>query len=340
MMKKNYPINNETVLFQGRTFEREGISCLSWTDSGFTFYFEGTEVWAEIWTNQPHNDISRPYIGVLLDGDIKPEEMQVFPVDREGWNFYPLAKALPEGKHTIRLVKLSEAQHSIVMVKTLEVYGNLVNPSPPDSAHIIEFIGDSITAGFGNNCKSEDGSFCTKEQDGWRSYAALTAQRMNARFSVIAHSGWCVYKSPYGDRMPDIYEFTYGKGEYWDFSSNPTNLVVVNLGTNDGAWINMEPENRREESIRLFIDAYVDFIEKIRIKNPNAIILCVIGMLCTITTPYVKQAVETARRQGISNVFFGQLPQAISYGAGHPSAESHVLAADALEKMIRTITGW
>jgi lysophospholipase L1-like esterase len=344
MMGKNkYSVNNETVNFQGRTFEREGIRCLSWTDSGFTFNFEGTDVWAEIWTNQPDNEISRPYIGVLLDGKNKPEEMHVFPIDRDGWNFYSLAQSLPEGKHSVQLIKLTEAQHSIVMVKTLKVNGKLINPSPPDntrSTRTIEFIGDSITAGFGVNSKSEDDPFCTKDQDGWRSYAALTSQRLNARFSVVAHSGWCIYKSPYGNRMPDIYEFTYNKGEYWDFSSNPTDLVVINLGTNDSAWIKMEPENKREENFGLFTDAYVDFIKEVRLKNPNAIILCVIGMMSVITTPYVEQAVKIACSQGIDNVFFGCLPQAISLGSGHPSAESHVLAADALEKMIREVTGW
>lgn len=44
MGKNYYPVNNETVIFQGRTFEQEGIRCFSWTDSGFTFNFEGTDV--------------------------------------------------------------------------------------------------------------------------------------------------------------------------------------------------------------------------------------------------------------------------------------------------------
>ncbi|HHV50154.1 MAG TPA: SGNH/GDSL hydrolase family protein [Clostridiales bacterium] len=343
MGKNYYPVNNETVIFQGRTFEQEGIRCFSWTDSGFTFNFEGTDVWAEIWTNQPHSEMSRPYLGVLLDGNTKPEEMYVFPIDREGWNSYSLAQSLPEGRHSVQLVKLSEAHHSIVKVKNLTVNGKLIESSLANCAcsiRAIEFIGDSITAGFGINCKTEDGPFYTKEQDGWRSYAALTARRLNARFYVIAHSGWGVYKSPYGERMPDIYEYTYDKGEYWDFLSNPVDLVVVNLGTNDSAWISMDSEDNQEENIRLFTDSYVDFIKKIRFYNPDAIILCVIGMMSVTTVPYIEQAVEIARSQGISRVFFGQLPHAISYGAGHPSAESHLMAADALEKMIREITGW
>ncbi|NLN82564.1 MAG: hypothetical protein GX136_08485 [Clostridiales bacterium] len=180
--------------------------------------------------------MSRPYLGVLLDGNTKPEEMYVFPIDREGWNYYPLAQSLPEGRHSVQLVKLSETHHSVVKVKSLTMNGELIKPALVNCAcriRTIEFIGDSITAGFGINCKTEDGPFCPKEQDGWRSYAALTARQLNARFFVIAHSGWGVYKSPYGERMPDIYEYTYDKGEYWDFLSNPVDLVVVNLGTKD-----------------------------------------------------------------------------------------------------------
>jgi lysophospholipase L1-like esterase len=337
---KSYPVNSETVVLHGRTFEQDGIRTFGWTASGLTFYFEGTEAWAEIWTNQPHSETSRPYLGVLLDGNTKPEEMHVFAVDRAGWNSYLLAHSLPKGKHSVQLVKLSEGQHSIVKVKTLTANGELINPTYSDRTRrmcSIEFVGDSITAGFGINSKSADAPFCTREQDGWRAYAALTAQRLNARFSVIAHSGWGVYRSPYGGRLPDIYEYTYNEGEYWDFSSNPVDLVVINMGSNDSAWINMDLKDNRDENIRLFTNAYVDFIKKVRFYNPNAIILCVIGMMSVITAPYIKQAVEIACAQGMSDVYFGCLPQAISYGAGHPSAESHVIAANALEEMIREI---
>lgn len=84
----------------------------------------------------------------------------------------------------------------------------------------------------------------------------------------------------------------------------------------------------------------MDFIKKIRFYNPDAIILCVIGMMSVTTAPYIEQAVEITRSQGISRGFFGQLPHAISYGSGHPSAESHLMATDALEKLIREIIGW
>lgn len=340
MVKNSYPVNGQTVVFQGRTYDNEGIRCLSWTDSGFTICFEGTGVWAEMWTDQPHSDKSRPYIGILIDGEIESENMRVIAIDREGWNLYPLATSLSEGRHTLQLVKLSEAHHSIVKVKTLSVEGDLIVPPPLDgfiNKRAIEFVGDSITAGYGVSCKLPDGPFCTKEEDGWISYAALTARRLNARFSIVAHSGWCIYKSPYGNRMPDIYEYTYDNEEKWDFSSNPNDLVVVNLGTNDSAWIRTLPENEREEHLKLFMDAYVDFIKKIRLLNPGAKILCVIGMVNTLTEPYVERAVETATAQGISDVYFGRLPRAVSYGAGHPSAESHVLAADALEKIIKEV---
>ena len=54
---------------------------------------------------------------------------------------------LPEGESTVKLIKLSEAAQSVIAIDSFEVDGK---PQPTEAAkHSIEFIGDSITCGYG-----------------------------------------------------------------------------------------------------------------------------------------------------------------------------------------------
>lgn len=331
------------IRWNGRTAVCGETRVLGWTDCGLEIAFEGTGVTAELRGNPVDNPDAVAYMGVLLDGTLAPEDMTVFPVDTADYTWYTLAQGLPQGRHTLRLVKRTELLQSSVELRSLRIAdGDLLPPPLPVSERRMEFIGDSITCGFGN-LAVPDAPFRTREEDGWQSYAAMTARDLRAEFSVVSISGFSVYKSPYGDRLPDCYDWAGkcgGEPLLWDFAVFCPQVVVVNLGTNDGAWMCGEQELSPEEQCDRFITYYIAFLQRLRGLYPDAELVCTMGMLGNMPHPCVPRAVEQALRQGMEKVSFVQLPQAQEYGAGHPAVSAHRAAADVLTAAIRTLTGW
>jgi hypothetical protein len=67
--------------------------------------------------------------------------------------------------------------------------------------------------------------------------------------------------------LPTYYELTIPSASAaWNFTANPVDAVIVNLGTNDYA-IGQEVYHPPAEA---FINAYVAFVLKIRAKYPGA----------------------------------------------------------------------
>ena len=335
-----YPTDPHVRLF-GRTYtrpEHPDHVYIPWTCAGFTLTFRGSSLQADMASNAWHNANACPYITVIVDGN--EENRQTLAINREGLSRYTLARNLPDGVHTITVLKLSEALQSNWEVGALHLPdGSELLDMPHDHSRLkIEFIGDSITAGFGNRCPTKDGPFCTREQDGYDSYAALTARALNADYHVLAVSGYGMYRSPFGKDVPPLFPYAdglHGKQVPWDFSKFMPDIVVVNLGTNDGGWINLEPSLPTNEKIDRVIARYIEFLRTLRDTYPQAYILCTIGLLESNATPYVKQAVAKAQAAGMERIAFFKLPAAETFGAGHPSLAAHRHCAQVLTTVLQ-----
>lgn len=337
-----FPINEETARLWGRTFEQDGMRCLSWTASGFTIAFEGTTVEAEWWADKPDDETYRPYVSVIVDGAVDEAARRTLALDHDGW--YTLVEGLGAGPHTLTVVKRSGGGESYCGVKAIALPDGRLLP-PPDwrARHTIEFVGDSITCGFGNRAPAADAPYRTKDEDGLHTYAALAARELDAAFQVIALSGWAIYHSPYGGAIPPIYpavDGLHGHPEAWDFHRFSPELVVINLGTNDASWMRdysvMGPEDMAER----FKKHFVLFLHTVREKNPGAAIACAAGMLTDEITAAVREVVERAAAEGLDRIFYVELPGAKAFGAGHPAASAHEEAAVVLAAAIREQLGW
>ncbi len=313
---------------------------IPWTCAGFTVTFNGTALYADMASDKWNEPNIRAYITVIVDGDDK--NRRVICIDREGLVRYPLVEDLSDGVHTVTVMKQSEALQSNWEVGglTLSDGGELLQTEWEDNRLKMEFIGDSITAGFGNRCPTKDGPFITAEQDGYETYAALTARALGADYHVLAVSGFGMYRSPFGKDIPPLYPYAdglHGQQVKWNFNKFTPDVVVVNLGTNDGGWINLEPSLPTEEKIRLVKECYLSFLHTLRNTYPDAYILCTIGLLESNATPYVEEAVAMALADGLERLSYLKLPAATSFGAGHPSLEAHRIGADVLTATLKAI---
>ncbi len=337
----------------GRSIFRGGIRYLSWSCSAVEFVFTGSLVCADIWTDwvrdEPWKDIFQPQVGVFVNGKMSRR----FAVS-EGTNNYTVYKSDTPKEVTIRIVKLSESAFSKIGIVSLSADGEPRPTAQPTRR--MEFIGDSITCGFGIEGKSADERFRTETENPCKTYAALTAEYFGAEYNLISWSSIGVYSSscsPDADKpadewvMPMLYDFTDigvenilgSEPELWDFESFVPDVIVINLGTNDSSFTKDIPER-----IKAFKKAYGDFLLHIREKNPGSYIFCVLGMMGNLLGGRLFPAVEeTVREINDGRIFALELDeQKESDGIGcenHPNAVTHRKAAEKLIERIRETTG-
>ncbi len=143
-----------------------------------------------------------------------------------------------EGKHTIKIVKQSEATHDIAELIDIRFTGYLTE-RPANREYYIEVIGDSLTCGLGNLADNSVTSATTEHSDGTQSYGYLLAEKLGADCNIISESGLAlsVGTNGYnGHQASDLYEKASvfrdaNKAQVQ--SERIPDLIVINLGVND-----------------------------------------------------------------------------------------------------------
>lgn len=249
----------------------------------------------------------------------------------------------------VKIIHLSEANNGAVGVKSFTVtsaQSDPIKPTPKKELQI-EFVGDSITCAYGVEADSQYVSFETATENFTKSYAYLTAELLDADYSAVSYSGHGVVSGYSNDGaintdslVPPYYTQVGSFTEYaadWDFTENPNDVVVVNLGTNDHTYVSKDFDTRGPE----FVDAYVDFLTLIREKNPDAVIICTVGTMgCEDIYPYIEEAVAEMGDEKITS--FLSATQNMDNGLGadwHPSAYTHELCAYVMADKICTALG-
>lgn len=261
-------------------------------------------------------------------------------------------------KVTIRIVKLSESASSTVGIGKIKVTAKGKIKPTVAKAHRIEFIGDSITCGYGVDDNDANHTFTTATENITKTYAYKTAHTLNADYSMVAYSGYGIVSGyttngKINDKklLPTYYDkvgFSYGSFNSmikpdtlpWDFKSFQPDCIVINLGTNDASYCKSDVKRQEE-----YTKSYVAFLKQVREKNPNAKILCTLGMMGDNLYPCMVNAVEQYRNETKdNNVYSMKFDVEIAsdgYGASwHPSEKTHTKAADKLITEVRKIMNW
>lgn len=266
----------------------------------------------------------------------------------------------------VRLVKLSESIQSAIGVKEIRIlssdavsqkYQNSIFESGEKKPHLIEFIGDSITCGYGIDGQFPADPFKTANENAAKSYAYLTARKLGADYSMVCYSGHGIISgyTENGEAMthelvPPYYGLTGCstavlednrriQDDSWDFRVQP-DLIVLNLGTNDASYTGEDAERQDR-----FMRAYVQFLKTVREKNPSAPVLCTLGImdqrLCGAVAQAVENYIAETGDHKIRNMCFDMQSEADGYAVDwHPSAITHEKAAERLSREIQEWLGW
>lgn len=324
--------------FIGRFDNRDPLGPrFSWAGSRIRTRFDGTGVAIKLSEISGNGDPDR--LDVSIDG--APSTLLV---TTSGITTYPLASGLSDGEHDLEITKRTEP--SVGTLQLLALESTEKRPLVPTSApakRFIEFIGDSITCGYGVLGTSPC-TFTASTEDESVAYGARTAAALDADHAAISWSGigvWRDYSGSTVDQMPTRFLRTLpaDSTSVWDFEYVP-DVVVVNLGTNDFA---------KSDPGASYQTAMTNFVTLLRSKYPSApIILTVSSMMAgdhRASERALLQAVIAARAQaGDSNVSFFEFDQQLDadgYGCDyHPNVTTQQKGATKLADYIRSITGW
>ncbi len=272
-----------------------------------------------------------------------------------------IATALPEGRHLVRLMYVIEGFEfypefwGFVLDK-----GRQLVEAPALSSRKIEFIGNSITCGYGNEGTNAKEGFTYATENHYYSYASIAARSLEAQHWVVARSGIGAYRNYAGPKtgnpesnMLAQYEYTgYAwkpelrqeatfLNEKWDFSRYQPDVVCINLGTNDLSTPNYD--------LKLLKQNYQKLLKMVRQHNPQAKIVFLTGTMLgkkesDIQQQILNEVTAEAKKAGDQEVYrFDMSPISGNEWYGndyHPNVYEDEKMAAELTAYLRSLMQW
>lgn len=340
----NIAVTQDTVRFVGRTCQKDGVVWLPQSGSAIEFKVVGVGVKLGLAGDDSVGNESAmlPRFAVLVNGEVVVDDRIDMPSRTVE---VPLE---PSQESVVEVIHLSEANFGAIGVRSITVEAaDAAVAKPTDARDLsIEFIGDSITCAYGVEASSNDEKSTTSTENFMKSYAYLTAQALNANCSAVCYSGFGVMSGYSGDGernanmvIPPLYGLVAaGYDQPWDFSAHTSDVVVINIGTNDFTYTGNDEDRMRE-----FSQAYESFLNNVRAQNPNAHIVCTLGTMwgCEALYPTLEQAVDAFKTQTGDTKVTCYLSSPLDKSVdrlvmnGHPDEKGHQKIADELTEVIR-----
>lgn len=321
---------NDTDKFKihGRTLSDESGLILSWSNSGIEFTFKGERAVVSFDEYQCDAPV---FVKVFVDGNAQrfglggSQPRIVIDCDNDA-------------VHTIKLLRISEGL-TFLKFKNVTVYGKApeFKVPPKDKALKLEFLGDSITTGWGvlATCEPES-TYNTFEQDSTKSYAYMTAELLGADIRTEAIGGQGVWRTcgkQEGVQFKHMFDMVVRGDETYDHSTWIPDAIVLHCGTNDEPGGTTEEEMLREGNILL---------DKVRAVYPDAKIIWMYGAMNAKFINTFKTLIDERRKSGDKNVYYFPVDRVSTdkheVGAvGHPNVNFSVKASKKLSSFIQKI---
>lgn len=348
--------NRSNYRLGGRSSWQNGVLYLAYSASYLEFCCEGCcKVTAQLLSDGiPEGKEFTAWVAVLVNDEEQPSKR--FEIHK-GSDTYVIYEGAKCEQVKIRLMKYSEAAFSTLGIEAVNLEGGELLPPPQTPDKLIQFIGDSITCGYGIEGVAEVDMFNTTQENPWNAYACQTARRLHMDFELVSWSGNGIISHyvdesineprhdesllpelyPYSDRALEEVRLGKDKTELtvWKNEQEP-DVIVVHLGTNDGSYTRF-----MEERNAAFVESYVAFLKQIRALHTKAPIICMLGVMRQELNDQVAKAVALTRQQGDSNVYFFEVPPAREWDGMatdyHPSLRTHEKMAELLTQYIHFI---
>lgn len=331
------PSNNPMIEYSGRIDFRNPLAPkFNYSGVSVRASFLGTSISVLL-----SDEGDRNYYNIILDGTVLGK-LQT----KSGTNLFEIAKDLSDTVHEVELFKLTEQEFGKTQFLGFVVdKGKTLVQISNEREKLIEFIGNSITCGYGNEGANGE-KFGPTTENHFMTYAAITSRSFNARHLAVCKSGIGIYRNyggPVGgnaDCMTNFYQrvYLYEATPLFSFTQKP-DLICINLGTNDFS------EGKGDSA--LYVKNYLRFIDTIQLKNDNADILCLLGSMMsgndlTRVRSYLNFIVDSANKKNKGKVYFFEMSQQSGpFGVDyHPTVAQHVKNGKELISYINSLKNW
>ena len=304
--------------------------------------------------------MAKPKSGYFMAQIDKAEPFKVaFRGERD--SVVTLATALADGVHTVRLMYVIEGYEFFP-----EFWGFVLDKdkklvdAPALPSRKIEFIGNSITCGYGNEGLKKEEGFDYATENHYYSYASITARNLDAQHWVVARSGIGAYRNYNGPKAgnpesnmlaqyehigyawkPELRKEATFLREKWDFNRYQPDVVCINLGTNDLSTPNYDA--------KLLKQNYHKLLKMVRQHNPKAKIVFLTGTMLynkemELQRQLLNEVAAEAKKAGDKEIYrFDMAPISGDEWYGndwHPNVYMDEKMAGELTAYLRSLMNW
>ncbi len=330
------PANDVNIHYSGRIDDSNSEAVtFAYSGARVRMAFEGSSVGAYLDDLHKEN-----WIVVYVDGQRTDKRS----IDGIG-AYYEFANDLSPGSHTIELIKATEGNIGSLRFNGFKLPDDGKSlPWPAPETRRIEFIGDSITCGYGIEAADKNQGFKAAEENFCDTYAFHTVRNLNADYLVVARSGIGMLRNYNGpvdgsaENMPVIYDRTFLKSAKpkWDSARFNPDVVCINLCTNDFSTTGPNVEK--------FESNYTQFVHRIQTQYPNAKIVLLLGpMTNDAKIRTILERIASSTSSETSDVSFFEMSAHGKYGFGahyHPSRKQAEVNGAELTAYLSKLMGW
>ncbi len=309
----------------------------AWSGSGFVGVIHGSKISVSLLTEGTPSVFFQP----VIDGKVGTR----FSVASGAAQTVVLGSGLAAADHVVELYRETEGAYGDTVFGG--VVDGTVKGAPAASGRLIEFVGDSISCGYGNlgmEVHPPWDNTCTFSVDteaAYQAYDSVTARNLGAEVSIIGRSGWGMYRDLSNNTanvLPSVYANTVGTeaSPTWDFSRK-ADAVVINLGTNDIA--------SGTDPGAPFEAAYLAFLKVVRGHYPAAWIFMTIGPMTadpglTQMRTHLANVAAASADPRVTTVDLAVQDTSTTGCDYHPNIAEDGVMATALTAAIRAKLGW
>lgn len=288
------------------------------------------------------DDSGNNYAMVWIDGE-PGRKFRLNAAD----GIYALADGLSPGEHTVEVVRVTEGHVGLTHFRGFELAaGGTPLPWRGAPERRIEFIGDSITCGYGVEVDDPKLHFEPATENFCLGYSGLTARALDADYVAVSRSGIGMvrgYDGPRDGIPADAMPAVYGRSLYlrsdsvWDFRRFTPDVICLNLGTNDFSTSGV--------NVDLFVDAYGKFLHQLLARYPKARIVVLQGPMNSSAElrAALDRVLGALRGDAAARIHFLALTPQGSVGLGadyHPNRAQSEINARELTAFLRDLMGW
>lgn len=226
-------LKKDIKLLGDRTeFNSKGELLTEWSASGFEMKINVKEGGTDLRLGLRASYAS--YWTVFVDGERWGDAVQI----PKGVTKRLVAKGIPAGEHTIRVLKDSQIgnlRNNYTSITSFEFAGTVEKTKTADKEMLLEFIGDGYMVGFGALGSEAESKNIVAETSATSALPYVLAQKLNADYSVVARSeiGILGMSGPFN--MNDLYFNQHGYRELKSLyePDRIPDAIVIHLGMDD-----------------------------------------------------------------------------------------------------------